>query len=367
MLRQPSLPQVLAAVSNYPSHPSTLSQWADFLEARRDGIYSTDSPAILGLSKWGTPRSVWLEKVEPAEAPRPMSLQAFLGLELEATLAKLWHERYPDLPDPIPIRDTLTHPAIPWLKSHMDYQTDADGGLLLLECKTRMRRSAAWGEDGSSKVPVDIWVQVQHELLVAGAQMAHVIVLFGLHTFQVHPIARDPDFLAALVPKLDTFWHVNVLEGIPPALTGSAVDYELSKREQTEPGLRAATPEQDRFLRRLQRATLNVSQAGLAKAELENQLREMIGEAEGITGAAGTVTYRKNKDGVKVGWEVVAKSYKAMVHQLLELAAPGDDDLLVAQLAAIQASLPVVEGLFTIVTAGARVLRPTFTEDTDDE
>lgn len=351
-----------------PSHPDVLELWRGFNEERRDGLYSTDSPAILGLSRWGTPRSVYLEKVEPAELGSPMSMQAFLGLELEDALAAMWHERYPEAETPKRVTQTFWHPVDQWIRTHLDFISSADGVTFLLECKTRQKRTSEWGEDGSSKVPVDIWVQVQHQMLVMGVQLTYVCVLFGLHTFQVHPIERDETFLSALVPKLSSFWQDNVLAGVEPPLTSHRWDSAYVQRlEQEVKGFRSATPEVEKLLRDLKAARLNVKQAKAAEVLAGNQLREFIGNAEGVRGVAGEVSWRKSKDSVKTEWKAVADTYASMVRALLELANPGDDPEAVALLATIQTQLPLVPDLYTRLEPGSRRFLPTFPDEEDDD
>jgi len=58
------------------------------MEARQSGIGATDAASILGLSSHGSRYSVYIAKTEPAVVTQP-SLQAWLGLELEASVAKL--------------------------------------------------------------------------------------------------------------------------------------------------------------------------------------------------------------------------------------------------------------------------------------
>jgi len=328
----------------YPSHPDVLARWDEFRALRRDGLYATDSPAILGLSKWGTPFSVWAEKVDGPSPASPMSLQAFLGLELEGSLAMLYRERYPDR-DPVPFGTTFTMTGHPLIKSHLDYIVSPE---LLLECKTRGRKTDDWGPDGSGVVPADIWVQCQHEMAAHGSLQVDVAALFGLYTFHVYHVPRDQEFLGVLIPKLEAFWADHVIPRIPPALSAHPADTEWSKRwEQTEPGLRNATPEQEELFQRYAMARHNARQAAVALEGVENLVRELIGPSEGIQGAFGTVTYRTSKPSEKVGWKEIAGVYRKMLE---ELKTP-------------DVQLDAVRSIYSTIQPGSRRLLANFSGD----
>lgn len=344
---------------HHPSHPGTLADQLSFREARRDGIYSTDTPAILGLSRWGTPLSVYRDKTEPVPEPGPVSLQAWLGWRLESSLALLYEERYGV--DVVAAPLTYSHPELPWLKTHLDYRELATG--IIVECKTRDHFSSEWGEDGSSKVPVDIWVQCQHEMLVTAAEHCRVAVLFGLRSFRVYELPRDDGFLGPLVPRLSSFWD-DVQAGRPPAITGHHVDTAWAKRHrQVSQSLRQATPEQERLMERRRLAGIVVSQAKAAQEELDNQLRELIKGHAGLQSRFGKVTWTTSKG--RVDWERTAGDLQAIANELLDMAAPGDDPDRVARLAHIQSYLPLVRDLHT--GEGTRSLNVRLKEWSDDD
>ena len=284
---------------NYPSHPSVLELWRGFNEERRDGLYSTDSPAILGLSKWGTPRSVYLEKVEPAELGSPMSMQAFLGLQLETALATMWHERYPEADTPVRREGTFVHPVHDFIRTHIDFTVDIDGQRVLLECKTRTRKSIEWGADGTSKVPVDIWVQCQHEMLVTGLKYAYLVTLFGSPGFHMDYVRVNlQDALAdVIIDQEKAFWHDHVVPRVPPpAKTPDEVSAVLSTMRMVE-GKRVRLPDEFDSLAALTKdlkASKKAIEADIAAAEARIKLA--IGDAEVGETDAGTVwTYREQE------------------------------------------------------------------------
>ena len=282
-----------------------------FLESRATIIGATDSPKILGLSRHGTALSVYEDKVNPVADSGEMSLPAWLGLKLQNTVAELYTAR-----TGARVRaDNQTHrmKEHPFIGCHLDFRLLGQPDILV-ECKTRAFQRG-WGEDGTDKVPAEIWVQCQHEMLVTGAKRCDVAVLFGHHTFNVYPLPRNEEFLAALVKTLTEFYHDNWQAGVPPLPTGHPRDTEIVKEQNPDHDdeIKAATPEQAQFIQRLSMIRMNAAQAALAKSEAENRLRDMIGTAAGITGPFGTITWKRSKDTTEYGWENIAGSYRSIL------------------------------------------------------
>lgn len=348
----------------YPSHPRELAEQDAFRAARRDGLYSTDSPAILQLSRWGSPLSVYLDKTEPIPPAEPASLQAWLGWRLEDSLAQLYAERYGRRPKRM--RATYSHLVVPFVKTHLDYADLAQG--ILIEGKTRTQRSPAWGPDGSTKVPPDVWVQVQHELMVLATihpkvRLARIPVLFGLHTFHCYEVEADPIFQAKLLAELERFWHEHVEARVPPEPIAMPVDIQWSKRHPlTDESLRQATPEMEAILRRRRMAQLAVSQAEAARDALDAQVRELIGTSAGLVGLFGEVTYKPTRG--STDWKLLAgtylKAYQRLDAWLADLTEGTGDD----ELDLIRAQVQNAPALYT--KPGTRRLDYSWKESTDE-
>lgn len=325
-------------------------QRREFTERRRSIIGATDSAKILGLSRHGTALTVYKDKVEePADGE--MSLPAWLGLKLQNTVAELYAAK-----TGVRVRaDNLTHrlrPPLDYIGCHLDFRV-LGNPKLLVECKTRAFQSG-WGDDGSDKVPVEVWVQVQHEMMVTGAERCDVAVLFGHHTFHVYPILRDEKFIAGLMASLVEFREQHWLPGIPPLPTGHALDTEAVKADNPEHDeqIKAATPEQTEFiLRRYKIARVNAAQAALAKVEAENKIRDWIGPNAGITGPGFTITWKRSKDSKEVHWDQVAASYRK------SLIEKGDD----------VAILDAIESIYTTEKPGTRRMNYQFSDEEEDD
>lgn len=330
----------------------------DFHDRRATGIGATDSAAILGLSRWGTPLSVYLEKVGE-QPPKESTLPMWLGNRLQEVVAELYtaqtgsrlradnrHHR---------------HPQYDWLVCHLDYRVWGDPDTLV-EVKTA-RSIEGWGAAGTAEVPVDYWVQVQHEMAVTGAHTVHIAVLFGHYDFKVYVVERDQLFIERLIAACDEFWHVHVLARVQPL--PSAKDTELVNarhREVREP-LAPATVEQLKLVEMYRQAKLNLKQAETRETELKNRLKELIGGRAGLEGAGFRITWYKDEDRIETDWRLVADTLTRVIAELFELASPGDDEVIVARYARLQLASSTAPGIYTQTKTGSRRFLSTFEEE----
>jgi predicted phage-related endonuclease len=333
---------------------------ADARDAGR-GIGSTDTPKILGLSKYGTALTVYERLVDP-QPDSGMSLPAWLGLRLQAAVAEMYQVATGDRVRAD--RRTHWHPTIPYLFCHLDYRKLGPGGSrYIVECKTRAYMRG-WGDADTEDIPPDVWAQVQHQMLVTDAHTTDVAVLFGHHTFRRYIVPRNEPFLTSLVEELARFW-AGYEARIPPPVSGSDLDSAWLRRHfpQNDGTIRVATPEQEAIIDELVKTRYNVTQAQAVQAKLENRVRELIGDADGVEGPFGTITWKKSKDGVDFDWERVAAIRAEMVDELLAMADPGDDPEYVARLGHIQLANPTLEGLYSRPRPGSRRMHYALTEE----
>ena len=279
-----------------------------FADEQRKGLGATDTPKILGLSKYGTALTVWESKVHPQ--PRdPGTLPAWLGMQLEATVAELYTTATGTAVRASNVHHQ--HRLYEWLVCHLDYRVLGRPSTLV-ECKTRAYMKG-WGPDGSTTIPPDVWAQVQHEMMVTSADETHVAVLFGHHTFNVYPIPRDEPFITALMARLEEFWWGNVVAGVPPEPTDSPIDGRLlGKWTPVDNGeFLTATPQQAAMVKELahREAVLAVAQRHVD--EQENVIKASLKEHLGYLTPYGQVAWRTTNERHYVDWRAIAKSHQA--------------------------------------------------------
>lgn len=181
---------------------------------RSSYIGSSDAPKIAGVSTWGSPLSVWLEKVGMAES-KPSSLRMWLGEKLEPIVHELYVAKTGRNPERVCEQDgpPILHPDYPFIGAHPDYDH--------LECKTTQYASG-WGDDMSlstvadMNMPIDYFVQVQHQLAVMRWDWEDLAVLIGHDDIRRYRVEADADVISNLIAREVQLWNENVLTGEPP-------------------------------------------------------------------------------------------------------------------------------------------------------
>jgi hypothetical protein len=338
-----------------------------FTEEQRSAITSTDVAKILGLSRWGTALTVYASKVSPPPA-RKMGLPGWLGNRLEGLISELFTSA-----SGLRVRaDNGFHrsAAHPCLGTHLDRRV-VGRPRSLVELKSRGSRRG-WGEDGSAKVPPDVWLQVQHEMYCTGATECFVAVLFSTQDYRTYRLAPDPKYASDIVPVLVRFWDENVERRVPPPPTGAKPDTDYLSAQpggHKGSGLKSATPGQERLVGDLRLSMVQASIAALTVEEKKNLVKAIIGEEyEGLAGSFGTITWRRSKDRVEVDWEAVASVYRKAIERLGMLieaqSTPSDvRDQVVSELRIVEASVATAVSLYTTVKPGSRPFLVSFKED----
>lgn len=186
--------------------------------------------AILGVSKWDSPYSMWRKM--RSEIPSDDGKNAddkSRGHYLEAGVLAWWADQHPEVLDTT-IRTQLyvTHPEYPWATATLDaFACDIFGNTIVVEVKTADSHDE-WGAPGTDEIPAYYAAQVMWSLsCVPEAQLACVPVLFG------HPhlgleefvIQRDDDLIAAIVAKCAAFYE-SLTGDAPPDLDDTVATYD---------------------------------------------------------------------------------------------------------------------------------------------
>lgn len=284
---------------------------AAFHERRREGIGSTDSAAILGLSPWKSAFDVWRQKVE-GEEPKDPNLPQWLGLKLEEAISELYtaQEHQAVRKD----GSQYAHGARQILRAHVDYRwgsiTDINPEQPIVECKTS-RTKRRWGEAGTDHIPKHYWVQVQHQMAcLPGVEFTDVAVLFGHDDFRVYRIPRNQEFIDSLIADMEEWWDLYVVTKTPPPLDGSegASLYLRGKYPTDTLEPIPATADHASLVQEL--FTLREAKAALERSDelLVQRLKDAIGDHAGMTGPDFRISWRGQKGFKKVDWQAVIDS-----------------------------------------------------------
>ncbi len=228
------------------------------------------------------------------------------GTFLEAGVADWYAHKTGDfLTNP---NETLRHVGRPLMLATPDrLAVHASGAVRLVSIKCPRRAGDSWGDHGSQLVPERAVLQLQQEDAVL-TSMGHIIgPVFHLAALiegdlRVYEVERDLELQAWLMDAGEKWWAKHVVPRVPPPLDGSDAGHEWLKRrfpKNTKP-LAQAGIDGEILLMDLQQARAAEAKAKALVATARQRVEERIGDAEGIEGAVGRVTWRARRDGVRV-------------------------------------------------------------------
>jgi putative phage-type endonuclease len=153
-----------------------------WLAHRRNLFNASETPAVLGISQWQTPYQLWLLKTGRAETEVTAPMRRGTALEPQARLA--YEEKTGLVMQPLVLQDGR-------FSASLDGMTLAGDLVLEVKCPYRGQGSELWQTVESGEVPAHYVAQVQHQLLVSGAAVAHLWVFDGTQGL-LHEIRPDP-------------------------------------------------------------------------------------------------------------------------------------------------------------------------------
>jgi putative phage-type endonuclease len=178
-------------------------------EHRRNHRNASETPAVLGVSPWTTPYQLW--QIKTGRAPQPEVTAAMAhGTQLEPQAREAYEQLTGHVMEPLVLVDG-------------EYSASLDGinlaGDLILEIKVpfKGRDSELWKQVQAGVVPEHYGLQLQHQLMVAGAEAAHLFVFDGTEGILIeqHPTKND---WARIKDGWDSFMQL-ITEDRPPPLT----------------------------------------------------------------------------------------------------------------------------------------------------
>ena len=200
----------------------TREQW---LEIRRTGFGGSDAGAIMGVSRWGSPLSVWADKRGLLPERETTDVMEY-GKRVEPIL-RTWAQDAirGEHPDWIPYvhewPDMIRSTSYPWAIADLDGMVNVlarDTGGLELKDADRSQASH-WRDD---ELPDDYYWQVQHYMAVTGWPWFYVFATVGKR-----PVLRFvPRNEAGIVQLMETergLWEL-VQSGDMPAPSGLECD-----------------------------------------------------------------------------------------------------------------------------------------------
>lgn len=301
------------------------------LALRRTGVTGTDIARICGLSEFGSPLDVYLEKVGKAE---PLDLTPALkrGLYLEDGILR-WYEADSgalriERPGTLQLRGEPRIMATPDGVAFFDQPLNTmlhtgrlpSGDVRGVEVKSPgPHMEHGWGEPGTDQVPAAYLCQAVFEMAVLDVERLDFAALLG-GELRIFPVRRSRVVEGKLIERALAFWRDHVEADKPPAPTWRERDAEWVKKafpKATKPALHwdALTPEQRLTLEEYLRTYAQASEADRACVEWESRAKMLVGEAGGVTGLPrelgfSRIDWTENASG-PVAWRRVAEALKA--------------------------------------------------------
>lgn len=167
---------------------------------------ASESAAVMGASPWQTPYQFWLVRTGRAEQPVTAAMRH--GTDMEPRARAAYEAQTGLVMQPLVLSDG-------------DYSASLDGitleGDLLLEvkCPYKGQSSTLWQWVVAGDVPDYYAIQIQHQLMVAGAAIAHLWVFDGTEGLLLE-VARDEAVMANIRAAWDGFQRYLDTDTPPP-------------------------------------------------------------------------------------------------------------------------------------------------------
>ena len=243
---------------------------AEWLAEREKGIGASEVAAILGLSPWETPFSLWLKKTKQVD-PEPENFAMRRGHYLEDAVVQWWQDETGEKVIKASAADIIyVHPLYPFMRVTPD--RIVRGRKKMVEVKS----TSGYMEE----IPDHYLAQCIYQMYVTDIHAEDLAYIQGDLTFGRFEVEYDAEFASFIAEKVSEFWYENVIGGKEPdAITVS--DFAL---KGSDPGT-TIEADDEYFAKILSLRTLN---RALAKDEAEVELYKdaiklFMGENESIT------------------------------------------------------------------------------------
>ena len=248
--------------------PSSHDEW---LAEREKGIGASEVAAILGLSPWDTPFSLWLKKTHQAE-PEPENFAMRRGHYLEDAVVQWWQDETGEKVIKASAADIIyVHPDYDFMRATPD--RIVRGRKKMLEVKST---AGYMGEE----IPDYYLAQCIYQMYVTGIHEEELIYIQGDLTFGRFKVQYDAEFAEFIAQKVKEFWNDCVIGGKEPDLI-SVSDFTL---KGSDPGTTIEADE-EAYAQLLSLRTLNKElNTKEADAEaLKDSIKLYMGQNESIS------------------------------------------------------------------------------------
>jgi putative phage-type endonuclease len=270
----------------------------EWLEWRRGGIGSSDISALMGISPYGSPLTVWMEKVQGWERPRSEAMQ--WGNILERTIAEQACAVLELEPKMFQMR--VISEGNPLWRATVDCWT-LDGAVV----ETKVSSEWPW-----KQLPEHYRLQILWQMMVTGATRGWVAALFRGVELVPFEVLRDPSTEDEMLATATEFWANHVATGEPPPIdpseaTAAALGtrWKAVRREMVLP---------DGLIERLVDVVLKSRAAERARNLVEAEVKAILEDADtGVDSNGRPVVYWSESTRKSLDQKALSKDHPELV------------------------------------------------------
>jgi putative phage-type endonuclease len=192
-------------------------------------ITASKVAAILGLSPWESPLSLW-HKMRGDVPREPQTKTQARGHYLEPSVLAWWIDQHPGWVWDESRGRTCYSERLPWAAAAPDGIAVTDTGELIpVEAKTAAD-DTQWGKPGTDEIPVYYAAQCMWTLHVMQAPRIYVPVLTGRLEFREYVVDYDQQVAAGIEAAARDFYLSLDEGGVAPPLDAHPATYESLRR-----------------------------------------------------------------------------------------------------------------------------------------
>jgi len=183
----------------------------------------SDAAAVMGLSPWATPVELWGQKTgrTPKEVPDASRQRMFdRGHKLEPFIRDMVIDKLRDQGHAVELivsNERYIDPEHDFLACEIDFEIMLNGEHINCDAKSVSGFARKkWGEEDTEDVPIEYAAQFMFGLMVTGRKRCLVAALRSFDDVDIYWTVRDDETIAAMRPKLVSFWLDHVVADVPP-------------------------------------------------------------------------------------------------------------------------------------------------------
>lgn len=256
---------------------------------RKGFIGASEIAAVMGMSKWDSPLSVWARKTgKVPEKDLSDNESVEWGTRLERVVSAKFAEKH-DV-KLMAYKKRYVHPDYPFLSCELDnIITGTDTLVEIKTCHEYMGKE--WGEED---IPIEYVYQVMMQLGLSNRKKGWIAVLIGGNKYREREIEFDSEMYDGMIRKAVHFWENFVLADVQPIAVGNDMDILLALYpEETSDDLVTGVEESDEWIGFRQELGMHIKEMEKQKKDVEAKIKQKIGEALGIVSEKYKVTYKK--------------------------------------------------------------------------